>query len=464
MLRKILLLLAAVIPAVLILGLFAPKFIAQAKPGAHTMPNNPAFAQRLVSLHTPDGRSVQTLLKPGRPTLVKFWASWCPLCLSELQTTAEWQQSAEFSVGNARANLIAVASPGFLGEKPEAEFKEWFGKLDYPGFQVALDDGSLAKAAGIGVYPSWVLLSADGEILRVHKGYANGQTAHPSYEDVIHGSGHAETVKVDYDSERISLTDLLRYYFRVIDPTSLNQQGNDRGRQYRTGIYYTDPAEAQTVRAALAAEQRKYSRPIVVEALPLQHFYPAEAYHQDYLAKNPNGYCHIDIGLADKPLEPTEGGSVPAKGFNPATYRKPDDATLRRTLTDEQYRVTQHGDTERAFSHQYDNLFEPGLYVDIVSGQPLFSSRDKFNSHCGWPSFTRPISPDAVTEHDDYSYHMHRTEVRSSAAHSHLGHVFPDGPQDRGGLRYCINGASLRFIPENQMQQQGYGGYLKDLH
>ena len=137
MLRKILLLLAAVIPAVLILGLFAPKFIAQAKPGAHTMPNNPAFAQRLVSLHTPDGRPVQTLLKPGRPTLVKFWASWCPLCLSELQTTAEWQQSAEFSGENARANLIAVASPDFLGEKPEAEFKEWFGKLDYPGFQVA---------------------------------------------------------------------------------------------------------------------------------------------------------------------------------------------------------------------------------------------------------------------------------------------------------------------------------------
>ena len=228
-------------------------------------------------------------------------------------------------------------------------------------------------------------------------GYANGQTANPSYEDVIHGSGHAETVKVDYDPERISLTDLLRYYFRVIDPTSLNQQGNDRGRQYRTGIYYTDPAEAQTVRTALAAEQRKYSRPIVVEALPLQHFYPAEAYHQDYLAKNPNGYCHIDIGLADKPLEPAEGSSAPVKGFNPATYRKPDDATLRRTLTDEQYRVTQHGDTERAFSHQYDNLFEPGLYVDIVSGQPLFSSRDKFNSHCGWPSFTRPTPLPSTT-------------------------------------------------------------------
>ncbi|WP_225748554.1 bifunctional peptide-methionine (S)-S-oxide reductase MsrA/peptide-methionine (R)-S-oxide reductase MsrB [Eikenella sp. Marseille-P7795] len=532
MLKKVLLFLCAAIPVVLIIGLLAPKIIAQPKHGAPAMPDT-AFATHLAALHTPGGTPVRTLLRPGRPTLVKFWASWCPLCLSELQSTAEWQQSAEFSGEHARANLIAVASPGFLGEKPEAEFREWFAKFDYPGFQVALDDGTLAKTAGVGVYPSWVLLSADGQILRVHKGslpreqalalldnpnadlaaapvqphyadaqgspraartqtiylaggcfwgveaymqhlpgvvdavsgYANGRTAHPSYEDVIHGSGHAETVKVDYDPARISLADLLRYYFRVIDPTSLNKQGNDRGRQYRTGIYYTNPADAPVIRTALQAEQRKHSRPLVVEAQPLQHFYPAEAYHQDYLAKNPHGYCHIDIRLADQPLEPAEGSSpAPAKGFNPATYRKPDDATLRRTLTDEQYRVTQQGDTERAFSHQYDHLFEPGLYVDIVSGQPLFSSRDKFQSHCGWPSFTRPISPDAVTEHDDYSYHMHRTEVRSSAAGSHLGHVFPDGPKDRGGLRYCINGASLRFIPQAQMQQQGYGSYLKDLH
>lgn len=532
MLKKVLLFLAAAVPAILIIGFLAPKIVAQPHYGAPAMPDT-VFVQRLASLQTPAGKPVQPLLRSGRPTLVKFWASWCPLCLSELQSTAEWQQSAEFSGENARANLITVASPGFLGEQNLPEFKEWFAKLDYPGLQVALDDGTLAKTAGVGVYPSWVLLGADGQILRVHKGslqreqalalldnpnadlaavpvqqhytaadgsrrtahtktiylaggcfwgveaymqrlpgvidavsgYANGQTAHPSYEDVIHGSGHAETVKVDYDPERISLTDLLRYYFRVIDPTSLNKQGNDRGRQYRTGIYYTNPAEAQTIRAALAAEQRKYSRPIVVEALPLQNFYPAEAYHQDYLAKNPNGYCHIDIRLADQPLDNAEKNRspAPAQGFDPATYRKPDDATLRRTLTDEQYRVTQHGDTERAFSHQYDNLFEPGLYVDIVSGQPLFSSRDKFNSHCGWPSFTRPIAPAAVTEHDDYSYHMHRTEVRSSAAGSHLGHVFPDGPKDKGGLRYCINGASLRFIPEAQMQQQGYGGYLKEL-
>lgn len=527
MLRKMLLFLAVTIPAVLIVGLLAPKIIAQPNHGA-TMPDT-VFAQRLASLQTVTGQPVRPLLQSGRPTLVKFWASWCPLCLSELETTAQWQQSAEFS----HANLITVASPGFLGEKNADDFKEWFAKLEYPGLQVAIDDGTLAKNAGVGVYPSWVLLSADGRILRVHKGslqqaqalalldnpnadiaaaavkphytaadgssrtadtktiylaggcfwgleaymqrlpgvvdavsgYANGQSTKPSYEEVIRGSGHAETVKVDYDPARISLPDLLRYYFRVIDPTSLNKQGNDRGRQYRTGIYYTDPAEASVVKEALAAEQRKYSRPIVVEAQTLQNFYPAEDYHQDYLAKNPNGYCHIDISLADKPLEDSASSpAAPAKGFDAATYRKPDDATLRRMLTDEQYQVTQHGGTEHAFSHEYDNLFAPGLYVDVVSGQPLFSSRDKYNSHCGWPSFTRPISPDAVTEHDDYSYHMHRIEVRSSAANSHLGHVFPDGPKDRGGLRYCINGASLRFIPEAQMQQQGYGGYLKELH
>ena len=498
------------------------------------MPNNPAFAQRLVSLHTPDGRPVQALLKPGRPTLVKFWASWCPLCLSELQTTAEWQQSAEFSGENARANLIAVASPGFLGEKPEAEFKEWFGKLDYPGFQVALDDGSLAKAAGIGVYPSWVLLSADGEILRVHKGslqreqalalldnpdvdlaavpvqqhytaadgssriahtktiylaggcfwgveayfqripgvvdavsgYANGRTQNPSYEDVIRGAGHAETVKVTYDADRLSLADILQYYFRIIDPTSLNKQGNDRGAQYRTGVYYTDAADKATIQQALDALQQKYSRPLVVENLPLQNFYEAEEYHQDYLAKNPNGYCHIDVRKADEPLPGKPAGNPPAaaaavgKGFDVASYRKASDAELKQRLSAEQYRVTQQSGTERAFTHEYDHLFAPGIYVDVVSGQPLFSSKDKFDSGCGWPSFTRPIQPSAVTEHEDLSYNMRRVEVRSQAANSHLGHVFPDGPRDKGGLRYCINGASLRFIPLEKMAEEGYGNLI----
>ena len=144
-----------------------------------------------------------------------------------------------------------------------------------------------------------------------------------------------------------------------------------------------------------------------------------------------------------------------------ARWRKPDEATLRRQLSAEQYRVTQQSGTERAFSHAYDHLFEPGIYVDVVSGEPLFSSADKFNSGCGWPSFTRPIEPAAVTEREDRSYNMLRTEVRSRAADSHLGHVFDDGPKDQGGLRYCINGASLRFVPLEQMDAQGYGAWKK---
>lgn len=285
-------------------------------------------------------------------------------------------------------------------------------------------------------------------------GYANGKTENPSYEDVVYrNTGHAETVCVVYDANRLSLEDILQYYFRVIDPTSLNQQGNDRGTQYRTGIYYTDGLQRDVIAAALASEQKKYSRPLVVENLPLQHFYEAEEYHQDYLLKNPNGYCHIDIRKAEEPLE----GKDTAGMFDAAAYRKPADAELRQKLTPEQYRVTQENGTEYAFSHEYDRLDKPGIYVDIVSGEPLFSSADKFDSGCGWPSFSRPIEDAAVTNWEDFSHNMHRIEVRSRAADSHLGHVFPDGPRDRGGLRYCINGASLRFVPLEQMEEEGYG-------
>lgn len=309
-------------------------------------------------------------------------------------------------------------------------------------------------------------------------GYANGNTAHPSYEKVIRGSGHAETVRVDYDPARITLRDVLRRYLRVIDPTSLNRQGNDVGIQYRTGIYYSDASQLPEIESVLAAERPRHTKPLAIEVQPLRHFYPAEDYHQDYLDKNPGGYCHIDIRLADQPLPPeapaAPGATAPwdattpaspgipgaAVPFHPEVWRKPDDATLRRTLDAEQYRVTQHNGTERPFSHPYDQLQAPGLYVDIVSGEPLFSSRDKFDAGCGWPSFTQPVKPEALTRHHDYSHHMHRVEVRSRTADSHLGHVFPDGPADRGGLRYCINGASLRFVPLQDMPQQGYGDYV----
>ena len=285
-------------------------------------------------------------------------------------------------------------------------------------------------------------------VVDVVAGYANGRTESPGYADVLNGSGHAEAVKIDYDPARISLAQLLCHYFRIIDPTALNRQGNDVGEQYRTGIYYTDEADAPTIATALAAEQGKHEKALVVENEPLRQFFPAEEEHQDYLDKHPGGYCHINLALAAEPLD--------AAQENTGKYARPSEEALAK-LTREQYRVTQQNGTEPAYSHEYDRLFAPGLYVDVTNGAPLFSSRDKFHSGCGWPSFTRPISPQALVEKEDYSHNMQRTEVRSRTSDAHLGHVFPDGPADQGGLRYCINGTALRFIPLDEMEKQGYG-------
>lgn len=285
-------------------------------------------------------------------------------------------------------------------------------------------------------------------VLSAVSGYANGRTANPSYEDVCRrNTGHAEAVKIDFDPKIINADTLLRHYFRIIDPTSFNRQGNDVGSQYRTGIYYDNPELHAAAHHALIREARRHSVPLMVEIAPLQHFYPAEDYHQDYLGKNPDGYCHISLAQAAEPLP-----ELP-----PSEWQKPDAQTLLSMLTPEQYRITQQNGTERPFSHPYDHQHQPGLYVDIVSGEPLFSSADKFDSGCGWPSFSRPVSRQAVNELYDGSHNMQRIEVRSSQADSHLGHVFPDGPPERGGLRYCINGSSLKFIPLDELEEQGYG-------
>lgn len=279
----------------------------------------------------------------------------------------------------------------------------------------------------------------------VVSGYANGNTENPSYEDLIYrDSGHAETVKILYDPSKVTLETLLSYYLKVVDPTSLNQQGNDRGTQYRTGVYYVDAQEETVIKKVLEKEQEKYDVPIVVEVLPLDDFTVAEEYHQDYLEKNPNGYCHIDI----RKVEDVE--------IDASKYPKPSDDVLKKNLTEAQYLVTQKNQTERAFSNEYWDNKEKGIYVDVATGEPLFSSKDKYDSGCGWPSFTRPISENVVTYHGDNSYNMNRTEVRSRSGDSHLGHVFDDGPQDRGGLRYCINSASIRFVPFAEMKEQGY--------
>ena len=274
-------------------------------------------------------------------------------------------------------------------------------------------------------------------------------------------TGHAETVHVTYDSSVISLTEILKYYFRVVDPTSLNKQGNDVGSQYRTGIYYIDEVDRQVIEYAMEAEAKKYDKELVVELEPLDGYYLAEEYHQDYLQKNPNGYCHISLDYAyvplDKPELKTEGIMI-----DESKYPKPSDEELKERLTPLQYDVTQSGHTERAFSNEYFDNHAEGIYVDVVTGEPLFSSADKYDSGCGWPSFTKPIIPEVVEEFKDTSYNMIRTEVKSRAGDSHLGHVFEDGPKDAGGLRYCINSASIRFISIEDMEAEGYGYLLKD--
>ncbi len=290
-------------------------------------------------------------------------------------------------------------------------------------------------------------------------GYANGNTQNPSYEEVCrNNTGHAETVLVRYAPAEMDLDTLLTAFFKVIDPTSQNRQGNDRGSQYRTGIYYTDAADLPAIEAAVQKQAEKYTKPIATEVLPLNNYYPAEEYHQDYLDKNPGGYCHIDLSDAEefqagKNLGEAELSSL----ILPENYPVPSQAELREKLTENQYQVTQNGDTERPYSNEYADNFETGLYVDVVTGEPLFTSMDKFESGCGWPSFTKPIIPQVVTEHKDTKFNMVRTEVRSRAGDTHLGHVFPDGPADRGGLRYCINSASIRFVPVAQLEAEGYG-------
>lgn len=277
-------------------------------------------------------------------------------------------------------------------------------------------------------------------------GYANGKTENPTYEDISYNNtGHAETVKVDYDPERISLEQILNYYLLVVDPTSLNKQGNDRGEQYRSGVYFTDDSEKEVIEKRLKKEQEKYKDKIVVEVGKLENFYKAEEYHQDYLKKNPNGYCHIDILKANQVI------------IDVTKYPKPTDEELKKKLTDIQYKVTQKNDTEHAFSNEYWDNKEKGIYVDVATGEPLFSSNDKFDSGCGWPSFSKPISKEVVTYHKDLSYNMERTEVRSRSGNSHLGHVFNDGPKELGGLRFCINSASIKFVPLQDMEKEGYG-------
>ena len=287
-------------------------------------------------------------------------------------------------------------------------------------------------------------------VVKTCVGYANGSTESPSYEEVCSkNTGHAETVKVSYDDDITSLNHLLHMFYEVIDPTSVNRQGNDRGTQYRSGIYYVTPEDEPEIRRSIDELQKKYSSPLAVEVMPLENFYRAEEYHQKYLDKNPSGYCHINAKAFER-----------AKLSCDRSYRRQSREDLKRSLTELQYKVTQENMTERPFENDYYDKFEDGIYVDVTTGEPLFVSSDKFESGCGWPSFSRPIDRSLVREVDDYSFNMSRTEVRSKLGDAHLGHVFKDGPSEHGGLRYCINSASLKFVPLKDMEREGYGAFV----
>lgn len=285
-------------------------------------------------------------------------------------------------------------------------------------------------------------------------GYANGNIKDPTYDQVTTGAtGFTETVKVVYDPTIVDLDLLINLYLKTIDPSSLNKQGNDRGTQYRTGIYYNNEAQKEIIDAQIAALAKVHKEKIVVEVEPIHNFYAAESYHQDYLTKNPGGYCHIGPSLFKMARE-----ANPEKA--PA-YKKADKATLKKELTAMQYDVTQNAATERPFSNEYNDEFREGIYVDVTTGEPLFVSTDKFESGCGWPSFSKPINDKLVDEVKDNTLGMRRTEVRSKTGDAHLGHVFDDGPADKGGLRYCINSASLKFIPKEEMKAKGYEKYIQ---
>lgn len=298
-------------------------------------------------------------------------------------------------------------------------------------------------------------------ILYSDVGYANGTTPDPTYETVCAGQGgFAEAVRLCYDPHIAPLPRILAGLFAIIDPTSVNRQGYDVGVQYRSGIYYTTDAQRAVAETFLASRQQDHARPLAVACQPLQNYYLAEPMHQQYLAKNPGGYCHIPAArYRDLRQNGLPYAQAPTS-LEATQYAKATDTALAEQLSTLSYAVTRQNATEPPGTSPFTTNTAQGIYVDITTGEPLFRSHDQFDAGCGWPSFTQPIDPAVVTRHDDHSHYMLRTEVRSRVGDSHLGHVFPDGPADRGGQRYCINGAALRFIPKDAMEKEGYDDLL----